>query len=152
LYNIPSTANCTIYQLSYTNIMQADQQFLDFVIKALVDEPDKVKVDRTVDEMGVLLTLEVGAADMGKIIGRQGNTAKSIRTLLRVVGMKNNSRVNLKINEPVGGLKSPERMAAASAAAPSGAPSASAPYSSGPSAGERATKSIDDAMADLKLG
>jgi hypothetical protein len=123
--------------------MQADQQFLDFVIKALVDEPDKVKVDRTVDEMGVLLTLEVGAADMGKIIGRQGNTAKSIRTLLRVVGMKNNSRVNLKINEPVGGLKSPERMAAtgASAAAPSG-----------PSAGERATKSIDDAMADLKLG
>jgi hypothetical protein len=132
--------------------MQADQQFLDFVIKALVDEPDKVKVDRTVDEMGVLLTLEVGAADMGKIIGRQGNTAKSIRTLLRVVGMKNNSRVNLKINEPVGGLKSPERMAAAGAAASSGAPSASAPYSSGPSAGERATKSIDDAMADLKLG
>ena len=123
--------------------MQADQQFLDFVIKALVDEPDKVKVDRTVDEMGVLLTLEVGAADMGKIIGRQGNTAKSIRTLLRVVGMKNNSRVNLKINEPVGGLKSPERMAAAGA-------SAAAP--SGPSAGERATKSIDDAMADLKLG
>ena len=132
--------------------MQADQQFLDFVIKALVDEPDKVKVDRTVDEMGVLLTLEVGAVDMGKIIGRQGNTAKSIRTLLRVVGMKNNSRVNLKINEPVGGLKLPERMAAASAAAPSGAPSASAPYSSGPSAGERATKFIDDAMADLKLG
>jgi predicted RNA-binding protein YlqC (UPF0109 family) len=128
--------------------MQADQQFLDFVIKALVDEPDKVKVDRTVDEMGVLLTLEVGAADMGKIIGRQGNTAKSIRTLLRVVGMKNNSRVNLKINEPVGGLKSPERMASA---ASSVAPSASAPYSSGPSAGERATKSIDDAMADLKL-
>jgi hypothetical protein len=130
--------------------MQADQQFLDFVIKALVDEPDKVKVDRTVDEMGVLLTLEVGAADMGKIIGRQGNTAKSIRTLLRVVGMKNNSRVNLKINEPVGGLKSPERMAATGASA--AAPSASAPYSSGPSAGERATKSIDDAMADLKLG
>jgi hypothetical protein len=130
--------------------MQADQQFLDFVIKALVDEPDKVKVDRTVDEMGVLLTLEVGAADMGKIIGRQGNTAKSIRTLLRVVGMKNNSRVNLKINEPVGGLKSPERMASAGASAT--APSASAPYSSGPSAGERATKSIDDAMADLKLG
>ena len=88
----------------------ADEQFLDYVIKALVDVPEQVKVTRTVDEMGVLLTLEVGAADMGKIIGRQGNTAKSIRTLLRVVGMKNNSRVNLKINEPVGGLKSAERM------------------------------------------
>ena len=121
--------------------MNADQQFLEYVIKALVDNPDQVKVVRTVDEMGVLLTLEVGAADMGKIIGRQGNTAKSIRTLLRVVGMKNNSRVNLKINEPIGGLKSAERMAAA------GAPVAPvAPLSSSP-----VTKSLDDAMADLKL-
>ena len=125
--------------------MQADQQFLDYVIKALVDNQSEVKTTRTVDEMGVLLTLEVGAADMGKIIGRQGNTAKAIRTLLRVVGMKNNSRVNLKINEPVGGLKSPERMASAGASSAAAAPS-------GPSAGERATKSIDDAMADLKLG
>lgn len=103
--------------------MQTDQQFLEYVVKALVDNPDQVKVDRTVDEMGVLLTLEVAAADMGKIIGREGNTAKSIRTLLRVVGMKNNSRVNLKINEPVGGLKS----------------------------AEKASKSVDEAMADLKI-
>ena len=132
--------------------MQADQQFLEFVVKALVDNPDQVKTVRTVDEMGVLITLEVGAADMGKIIGRQGNTAKSIRTLLRVVGMKNNSRVNLKINEPVGGLRSPERMAAdahnqaaASAAAPAYIP-APAPSMSA------ASKSIDEAMADLKLG
>ncbi len=125
--------------------MQKDQEFLEYVIKALVDEPEKVKVSRTVDEMGVLLTLEVGAPDMGKIIGRQGNTAKSIRTLLRVVGMKNNSRVNLKINEPEGGLKSPERMAAA------GTAPASAPYSSAPSPSP-ASKSIDEAMADLKLG
>lgn len=125
--------------------MNADQQFLEYVIKALVDVPDQVKVVRTVDEMGVLLTLEVSAADMGKIIGRQGNTAKSIRTLLRVVGMKNNSRVNLKINEPVGGLKSAERMVAAGASA--GAPVVpSAPLSSSP-----VTKSLDDAMADLKL-
>jgi predicted RNA-binding protein YlqC (UPF0109 family) len=108
--------------------MQPDQQFLEYVIKALVDNPDQVKVNRTVDEMGVLLTLEVGAADMGKIIGRQGNTAKAVRTLLRVVGMKNNSRVNLKINEPVGGLKSAERM------------------SSSP-----VQKTVDEAMADLKL-
>ena len=90
--------------------MQTDQQFLEYVIKALVDNPDQVKVVRTVDEMGVLLTLECGAADMGKIIGRQGNTAKAVRTLLRVVGMKHNSRVNLKINEPVGGRGPAPRM------------------------------------------
>jgi predicted RNA-binding protein YlqC (UPF0109 family) len=132
--------------------MQKDQEFLEYVIKALVDEPEKVKVNRTVDEMGVLLTLEVSAVDMGKIIGRQGNTAKSIRTLLRVVGMKNNSRVNLKINEPEGGLKSPERMAAAAAAAsaPASAP-AGVSYASAKSASP-ASKSIDEAMADLKLG
>lgn len=81
----------------------ADAEFLEYVIKALVDEPDSVHVDRKVDEMGVLLTLKVGAADMGKIIGRSGNTAKAIRSLLRVVGMKNNARVNLKIEEPEGG-------------------------------------------------
>lgn len=82
-----------------------DAEFLEYVVKTLVDEPDKVKVDRKVDEMGVLLTLDVAAPDMGKIIGRQGNTAKAIRTLLRVVGMKNNARVNLKINEPEGGKR-----------------------------------------------
>lgn len=103
--------------------MNIDQQFLEYVIKSLVDAPDKVKISRTVDEMGVLLTLEVGAEDMGKVIGRSGNTAKAIRTLLRVVGMKNNSRVNLKINEPEGGMKSVEK----------------------------ASKTVDEAMADLKL-
>ena len=82
--------------------MPADAAFLEYIIKGLVDNPDKVKIDRTVDEMGVLLTLSVDSADMGKIIGKMGNTAKAIRTLLRVVGMKNNSRVNLKINEPEG--------------------------------------------------
>jgi predicted RNA-binding protein YlqC (UPF0109 family) len=116
--------------------MPLDQQFLEYVIKALVDDPGSVKIIRTVDEMGVLLTLDVSAADMGKIIGRQGNTAKSIRTLLRVVGMKNNSRVNLKINEPVGGLKSADRMAA------------NPPMS----AAQAASKTVDEAMADLKLG
>lgn len=80
-----------------------DQEFLDFVVKALVDTPDAVKTDRKVDEMGVLLTLTVDPADMGKIIGRAGQTAKAIRSLLRVVGIKNNARVNLKIEEPEGG-------------------------------------------------
>lgn len=86
--------------------MELDQQFLEQLVKALVDHPESVKINRTVDEMGVLLTLDVHAEDMGKIIGRSGNTAKAIRTLLRVVGMKNEARVNLKINEPEGGTRS----------------------------------------------
>ena len=84
-------------------IYMMDKEFLEYVVKALVDKPGGVKIDRSVDEMGVLITLSVDAEDMGKIIGRQGNTAKAIRTLLRVIGMKNNARVNLKINEPEGG-------------------------------------------------
>ena len=79
-----------------------DQEFVEYVVKALVDNGDKVKVERRVDEMGVLITLDVAGEDMGKIIGRDGATAKALRTLLRVVGMKNNARVNLKINEPEG--------------------------------------------------
>ena len=102
--------------------MEHDVQFLDFVIKALVENPQDVKITRTVDEMGVLMTLDVNPADMGKIIGREGNTAKAIRTLLRVVGMKNNARVNLKINEPAGGIKEVKGTA---------------------------TKSLDDALSDL---
>ncbi len=99
-----------------------DQQFLEYVVKGLVDHQNDVKITRTVDEMGVLLTLEVNAEDMGKVIGRSGNTAKAIRTLLRVVGMKNNSRVNLKINEPEGGMKP-----------------------------EKASKTVDEVMEDLKI-
>lgn len=88
--------------------MEQDHAFLDYVIKALVDNPDAVVITRTVDEMGVLLTLTVAPDDMGKIIGRDGNIAKALRTLLRVVGMKHNARVNLKINEPVGGKRDGE--------------------------------------------
>jgi len=82
--------------------MEQDQQFLEYVVKALVDNPADVKINRTVDEMGVLLTLSVNKDDMGKVIGRSGQTAKAIRTVLRVVGMKNDARVNLKIEEPEG--------------------------------------------------
>lgn len=84
--------------------MHPDEQFLRFMIESLVDNPRDVKVVRTVDEMGVLLTLSVHKDDMGKIIGRSGSTAKAIRTVLRVVGMKNEARVNLKIMEPEGGV------------------------------------------------
>ena len=79
-----------------------DVQFLEYVVKALVSYPDDIKIKRTVDEMGVLMSLDVHPDDMGKVIGRSGNTAKAIRILLRVVGMKNNARINLKINEPLG--------------------------------------------------
>jgi uncharacterized protein len=101
---------------------EKDTEFLEFVVKALVDKPDQVKISRSVDEMGVLMTLIVDPEDMGKIIGRQGNTAKAIRTLLRVVGMKNNARVNLKINEPEGGMKK-----------------------------ESTTKTVDEALDDLDI-
>ncbi|MCR4279814.1 MAG: KH domain-containing protein [Candidatus Komeilibacteria bacterium] len=87
----------------------SDQELLEAVVKALVDNKDAVHVDRTVDEMGVLLTLKVDPSDMGQIIGRQGQTARAIRTLLRVVGAKNNARVNLKIVEPEGRERPPRR-------------------------------------------
>lgn len=74
-----------------------DQQFVEYVVKTLVNNPDKVKVDRTVDEKGVLLSLEVDPEDVGRIIGRKGATAQSIRTLLRALGTKNDARYNLKI-------------------------------------------------------
>lgn len=89
--------------------MEQDQIFLEQVVKQLADHPDEVKITRTIDEMGVLLVLTVHPDDMGKIIGRSGATAKAIRTLLRVVGMKHDARVNLKINEPEGS----ERLSAA---------------------------------------
>lgn len=106
-----------------------DTKFLEFLIKSLVDHPDDVKIKRTVDEMGVLMTLDVNPEDMGKVIGRQGNTAKAIRILLRVVGMKNNARVNLKINEPAGGQR----------------PEPREEYT------PKASKTLDEAFADLNL-
>ncbi len=89
--------------------MDKDQEFVEFVVKSLVDTPDAVKATRTIDERGVLITLDVDAKDMGMIIGREGATAKAIRTLLRVVGAKNNARVNLKINEPEGSQRGERR-------------------------------------------
>ncbi len=82
--------------------MPKDQEFLEYLVKSIVNHPDDVKIDRKVDEMGVLLTLKVNPQDVGQIIGRQGSTAKAIRTLVRIVGLKNSARVNLKIEEPTG--------------------------------------------------
>ena len=77
-----------------------DQELLEFVVKTLVDNPDAIKTERKVDEMGVLLSLHVPKEEMGKIIGKDGSTARAIRTLLRIIGLKNHARVNLKIVEP----------------------------------------------------
>lgn len=118
---------------------EADKIFLEYVVKALVDNPNDIKIERTVDEMGVLITLSVNPADMGKIIGRMGNTAKAIRTLLRIIGMKNNARVNLKINEPEG----------SSRPAPMGSMGSSHGSSHGYSAPTH-MKTVDEAMEDLK--
>lgn len=83
--------------------MQQDQEFVEYIVKSIVDSPDEVTTERSVDEMGVLITLTVSPSDMGKIIGKEGRTAKALRTLLRVLGAKHNARVNLKITEPDGG-------------------------------------------------
>ncbi|MDA1060242.1 MAG: KH domain-containing protein [bacterium] len=79
-----------------------DRDFVEYVVKQIVENPDDVSVDREIDEMGVLLTLKVNKDDMGKIIGKSGQTAKALRILLRIIGSKNNARVNLKIVEPGG--------------------------------------------------
>lgn len=82
--------------------MEKDQAFVEEVVRALVDHPEDVKTERKIDEMGVLITLHINSQDMGQVIGRSGQTVRAIRTLLRVVGAKNNARVNLKIYEPEG--------------------------------------------------
>lgn len=90
--------------------MEPDQQFVETVVKAIVDHPEDVKTDRRVDEMGVLITLFVNPADMGQVIGRSGQTARALRTVLRAVGAKNNARVNLKIHEPEGSQRPPRTL------------------------------------------
>jgi uncharacterized protein len=93
-----------------------DKAFLEMIVKSIVGKPEAVQVDRTVDEMGVLLTLKVDPSDMGYVIGRKGQTAQAIRTLLKIVGAKNNARVNLKIYDPEGGNR-PRRMESSSSSA-----------------------------------
>lgn len=84
---------------------EADKEFVEYVVKTIVENPDDVKVERKIDERGVLLELSINSEDMGKIIGKEGRTAKALRTLLRVLGAKNNARVNLKIIEPEGSTR-----------------------------------------------
>lgn len=82
--------------------IQYDQAFLEYVIKSIVDHPEDIEVHRKVDEMGVLLSVKAHHMDMGQIIGKKGETAKALRMLVKIVGVKNNARVNVKILEPDG--------------------------------------------------
>ena len=104
----------------------ADQDFVEYLVKAIVNNPNDVKIERKVDEMGVLLILRVNPEDMGTLIGRAGSTAKAIRTLTRIVGIKNSARVNLKIEEPEGRVRPTEK-------------------------GEEEKKDVDKVVEDLKL-
>ncbi|MFH1694584.1 MAG: KH domain-containing protein [Patescibacteria group bacterium] len=122
----------------------SDEQFLKYVVKAIVDVPEDVEVSRQVDEMGVLLTLKVNAKDMGQVVGRQGGTAKAIRSLLKIVGIKNNARVNLKIEEPEGGKRPPREREGVSTEKKAGATPEIDNFS-----GATINKVIDDIKNDL---
>jgi hypothetical protein len=76
------------------------RDFVDYIVRAIVDHPEEVEVTQTVDDLGILITLKVNKEDMGKIIGKEGQTAKSLRVLLRMMGAKQDARMNLKIIEP----------------------------------------------------
>lgn len=119
-----------------------DQEFIEYVVKMLVDNPDDVKVERKIDEMGVLITLDVNPKDMGMVIGREGMTAKALRTLLRVIGARNNARVNLKINEPEGSERPPRAERAERAEQPRIEHVERAPEEK---------RSLDDVMNDIQI-
>ena len=80
-----------------------DQQFVEYIVKSLVEKPDAVTIERRIDEKGVLLELTVDPEDLGRVIGKRGATAQSLRTLLRALGTKNDARYNLKIVDVTGG-------------------------------------------------
>lgn len=132
-----------------------DKEFIEYVVKMLVDHPEMVKVDRKIDEMGVLITLDVHAEDMGMVIGREGMTAKALRTLLRVIGARNNARVNLKINEPEGSTRvrreyTPEGVSAPAAAPVEAAPAVDATPTPTP-APANTPRTFEDVMNDIKI-
>jgi len=114
-----------------------DQQLLEFIIKSIASNPDAVKVERKVDEMGVLLTLKVDSSDMAQVIGREGSMAKALRTILKVVGAKNKARVNLKIDEPEGSTRVSREANTSSREADTSS--------------KEADKAADDIVEDLKL-
>lgn len=128
-----------------------DRDFIEYAVKMLVDNPDDVKVERKIDEMGVLITLDVNPSDMGMVIGREGMTAKALRTLLRVIGARNNARVNLKINEPEGSERPPrEPREHRSEARDIVREERVTPVATSPAAPEE-KKTLDDVMNDIQI-
>lgn len=128
-----------------------DQQFIEFVVKTLVNNPDEVKVDREIDERGVLLSLTVAPEDVGRVIGKRGATAQSIRTLLRVLGTKNGARYNLKIINTDGyeGGDAPAESAETTAPAAEATPASDAPEATVADTGTDTDDQADDAPSDL---
>ncbi len=125
-----------------------DQEFVEYVVRAIVNHPADVRTERIVDERGVLITLFIHAEDMGYVIGRQGQTARAVRTLLKIVGAKENARVNLKIYEPEGS-RGPRRSAEFAGAAPSAAAASAAPsVGATVHTGESYTSTADEASVD----
>lgn len=124
-----------------------DRDFVEYVVKMIVDNPDAVKVERKIDEMGVLITLDVHPSDMGMVIGREGMTAKALRTLLRVIGARNSARVNLKINEPEGSTRPPREPRDSSA---THEPREASVTESKEKAPEE-KKTLDDVMNDIQI-
>lgn len=86
-------------------MVNTDKDFVEYIVKQIVNKPDEVEITRKTDEMGVLIEVRVAQEDMGLLIGRAGSTAKAIRTLARIIGLRNNARVNLRIIEPEGSTR-----------------------------------------------
>lgn len=127
-----------------------DQQFIEYIVKSLVNNPDSVDIKRTIDEKGVLLELSVDPEDLGRVIGKRGATAQSLRTLLRALGTKNDARYNLKIvdtGEP--GSKAAPEGAAPKEAVPSTGSAAAAPPADDAAADDTASKAADDTEIDI---
>jgi predicted RNA-binding protein YlqC (UPF0109 family) len=101
-----------------------DQEFIEYVVKSIVNHPEDVKSERTIDERGVLITLHINQEDMGYVIGRQGQTARALRILLKIVGAKEDARVNLKIYEPDGARQAHRESLGAAATSEESAPAA----------------------------
>lgn len=125
-----------LVDLDKTKIMAkeaSDKEFVQFIVENLVNHPDEVGITRSVDEMGVLISVSVHADDMGIIIGKDGRNARALRTLARIVGAKNDARVNLRIEEPEDGERS------------------SSSSDSSDSEDEEEADDVDDAVEDLDL-
>jgi len=123
-----------------------DREFVEYVVKMLVDHPDDVRVERKIDEMGVLITMDVNPEDMGMVIGREGVTAKALRTLLRVIGARNNARVILKINEPIGSTRGNREVASRVDDRKEGSPTAQVEKPAQPE-----KRTLDEVMDDIRI-